>query len=78
MTNQLVPQLSKLIPGGGAAYQNEGDPREPKWQDVFYGENYGKLKQIKAKYDPKSIFYARTAVGSDDWKEAQDGRLCRI
>ncbi|XDG05843.1 hypothetical protein ABKA04_005458 [Annulohypoxylon sp. FPYF3050] len=38
MTDTLVPQLSALIPGGGSAYLNEGNPWEPSWQRVFYGE----------------------------------------
>jgi hypothetical protein len=77
MTTQLVPQISRLIPGGGAAYLNEGDPWEPEWQRVFYGENYDPLLKIKKKYDPESLFYARTAVGSEAWVEGNDGRLCK-
>ncbi|PSN65035.1 FAD-binding domain-containing protein [Corynespora cassiicola Philippines] len=78
MTDSLIPQLSRLIPGGGTAYLNEGDPWEPEWQKVFYGENYDRLLRVKHKYDPNSTFYARTAVGSEEWIEAMDGRLCKV
>lgn len=69
--------LADLIPDGGHSYLNEGDPFEPKWQEVFYGDNYNRLQQIKKKYDPEDLLYARTAVGSEAWTEAIDGRLCR-
>ncbi|OTA53999.1 putative alcohol oxidase [Hypoxylon sp. EC38] len=77
MTNTLVPQLSSLIPGGGLAYLNEGDPWESEWKSVFYGESYNTLHEIKRIYDPDYVLYGRTAVGSDAWIEMEDGRLCR-
>jgi hypothetical protein len=46
MTDELIPRVARLIPGGGSAYLNEGDPWEPSWQDVFYGENYARLVTI--------------------------------
>ncbi|KAI1371219.1 putative alcohol oxidase [Hypoxylon crocopeplum] len=78
MTNTLVPQLSDLIPGGGSAYLNEGDPWESNWQRVFYGEVYERLLEIKRIYDPEFMLYGRTAVGSEAWIEMDDGRLCQI
>ncbi|KAI1490699.1 putative alcohol oxidase [Biscogniauxia mediterranea] len=77
MTNTLVPTLAELIPRGGHAYLNEGDPFEPNWQQVFYGDNYPRLLKIKEKYDPRHVLYGRTAVGSEVWIEMADGRLCR-
>jgi len=44
----------------------QADFRQPDWKSAFYGENYKSLSQIKAKYDPHSVFYALTAVGSDE------------
>lgn len=49
----LLPQLDALSPGGGA-YLNEGDPWQPNWQQVFYGDNYARLRQIKKTYDPRT------------------------
>ena len=76
MTNVLLPQLEQLTPGGGA-YLNEANFQQPDFQQVFYGSNYARLSDIKNKYDPEDIFYALTAVGSENWIEADDGRLCR-
>ncbi|KAK4951391.1 hypothetical protein LTR10_010365 [Elasticomyces elasticus] len=79
MTYQLLPKLERLIPADQQrAYMNEGDFQEPKFQEVFYGVNYGRLLGIKDRYDPEQIFYALTGVGSDRWYEdqARGGRLC--
>jgi hypothetical protein len=77
MTSSLIPLISRLIPGRGYAYLDEGDPWEPEWQRVFYGENYERLLKVKHTYDTDLMFYARTAVGSEAWTDLNDGRLCR-
>ncbi|OTA54801.1 FAD-binding domain-containing protein [Hypoxylon sp. EC38] len=69
----LAPKLVAATPGSGA-YLNEADPY---WKDTFYGSNYPRLLQIKNKWDPQSVLYARTGVGSEDWVEDTDGRICR-
>jgi hypothetical protein len=76
VTDVLLPKLEALTPDGGA-YLNEGDPQQDDFQDVFYGDNYNLLAAIKLKYDPFSLFYGNTAVGSDHWEQRDDGRLCR-
>ncbi|KAF4549103.1 FAD-binding domain-containing protein 2 [Elsinoe fawcettii] len=76
MTNVLLPALDALT-SKASCYLNEGDFREPNWQDVFYGDNYERLLSIKNKYDPNHIFYATTAVGSEYWEVQPDKRLCR-
>ena len=72
---------------GGGVYLNEADIQEPNWQDDFYGPaNYPRLLAIKRKWDPRDLFYATTAVGSESWEnrdgeqgiQTQNGRLCRI
>ena len=77
MTTQLLPLLEELTPNGGA-YVNEADFQQSDFQSVFYGTNYPTLKAIKSKYDPYNMFYAVTAVGSENWYEDQSrgGRLC--
>ncbi|KAL8845786.1 MAG: hypothetical protein Q9221_009076 [Calogaya cf. arnoldii] len=77
MTEKYIPQLKVLAPDSGA-YLNEGDWHDPDWQIPFYGKNYHKLKAIKKKYDPDGMFYATTAVGSDDWVIEAPGRLCKV
>ena len=71
MTDEIVPILEKLTPGGGS-YLSEAD-----FQSLFYGPNYDKLRHIKEKYDPNCIFYAITGVGSEEFATDKDGRLCR-
>ncbi|KAL2811443.1 hypothetical protein BJX63DRAFT_399278 [Aspergillus granulosus] len=76
MTDDYIPRLTALSPDSGA-YMNEGDFHQPNWQKTFYGKNYGTLRKVKAKYDPKDVFYAWQAVGSDEWTVNDSGRLCR-
>ncbi|KAF2876295.1 hypothetical protein BDV95DRAFT_625581 [Massariosphaeria phaeospora] len=69
----------------GGSYLNEAAVEEPKWQEDFYGTQYSKLLSIKKKYDPRGLFYATTAVGSEEWEvrdvelgvQTQNGKLCR-
>ncbi|RMZ37648.1 hypothetical protein AFCA_001903 [Aspergillus flavus] len=76
MTEVLVPAFSKLAPESGA-YLNEADFHQPDFKTAFFGNNYDKLRAIKAKYDPNDLFYALTAVGSDEWTVSESGRMCR-
>ncbi|KAI1149475.1 hypothetical protein F4825DRAFT_51698 [Nemania diffusa] len=76
ITHDLLPTLEKLTPAG-AAYLNEADFQQPDFQRTIYGDTYKRLRDIKRKYDPDDIFYAKTAVGSEDWAENDEGRLCR-
>jgi hypothetical protein len=39
---------------------------EPNFQQALYGSNYQKLYNIKQKWDSEGVFYAITAVGSED------------
>ncbi|KAI1111673.1 FAD-binding domain-containing protein [Nemania sp. NC0429] len=77
ITNDFIPALERITLNG-AAYLNEADFQEPNFQHTFYGNNYGRLLDVKHKYDPDDIFYAKTAVGSDRWAENAEGRLCRV
>ncbi|KAI0838428.1 FAD/FMN-containing isoamyl alcohol oxidase MreA [Hypoxylon sp. FL0890] len=77
ITDDLLPKLEALTPNGGA-YLNEGDVNQPDFQKTFYGDHYNRLLQIKTKYDPRGVFYAQTAVGSERWKQDLDGRLCMV
>ncbi|KAJ5754149.1 uncharacterized protein N7511_008302, partial [Penicillium nucicola] len=76
ITDVLLPSLEILTPDSGA-YLNEADPNQIDWQDIFYGDKYARLLEIKRKYDPSSIFYALKAVGSEEWEVSEDMRLCR-
>ncbi|GKZ85558.1 hypothetical protein AnigIFM56816_011526 [Aspergillus niger] len=74
--NVMQPMLDRATPGG-AVYLNEANYKQHNWQEEMYGSNYDRLLQIKNKYDPESLLYAKTGVGSDAWFENTDGRLCR-
>lgn len=71
---------------GGGTYLNEASVMEPDWQESFYGGYYARLSEIKKKYDPRDVFYATTAVGSERWRvedgeqgvQTQNGRLCKV
>lgn len=77
LTGTVMPLLEAATPGSGS-YLNEANFQQPNWQKEFYGVNYARLSDIKAKVDPLGLMYGRTAVGSDKWAEDAEGRLCRI
>jgi hypothetical protein len=83
LTFGVMNQWRALSPGAGA-YMSEADIAEPNFQQAFYGSNYARLYSLKQRFDPFGLFYAPTAVGSEDWVVAsvdglpdQNGRLCR-
>lgn len=83
LASVINPPIVEATPDSGA-YLNEADPLvypkdDPeKWQSTLYGiDHYAKLRQIKDKWDPEAIFYANIAVGSEDWLEDSEGRLCK-
>lgn len=84
LTDDWLAQLMSVSPGSGG-YLNEGDVMQPNFQQAFYGSSYPRLKQIKENIDPWSLFWAPTAVGSEDlyvadvptWLTLETGKLCR-
>jgi hypothetical protein len=77
MTYDIMPAIEAVTPGSGA-YMNEGDFQQPGFQDAFFGANYNQLLCVKKKYDPSNFFYARNAVGSENWTIANNGRMCQV
>ncbi|PVH96426.1 FAD/FMN-containing isoamyl alcohol oxidase-like protein MreA [Periconia macrospinosa] len=62
----------------GAAYVNEGDLNEPDWQYTYWGAKYSRLLQIRKKWDPEGVFYAKTTPGTEDWSVLDTGtKLCK-
>jgi FAD/FMN-containing dehydrogenase len=76
ITRDIMPAIEAVTPDAGA-YINEADFQQPNWQREFYGSNYARLELAKKKYDPNGLFWNAIAAGSEGWKVAQDGRLCK-
>jgi hypothetical protein len=77
VTNVKGAAMKALAPHTGG-YMNEGDRLDPQWQKTFYGSNYAAHLAAKRKYDPFSLFYCPTCVGSEEWVERSDAPLCRV
>ncbi|KAF9884909.1 hypothetical protein FE257_000900 [Aspergillus nanangensis] len=70
--------VKDLTPGSGS-YINEATYDNPDWKSDYYGKNYGRLLQVKKKYDGKFSLWQHTSVGADTyWQENAEGRLCRL
>ncbi|KAH6844564.1 hypothetical protein B0I37DRAFT_398218 [Chaetomium sp. MPI-CAGE-AT-0009] len=88
LREEIIAPLREVAPEseGGGAYLNEANVDEPMWREAFYGVHYGRLLEIKRARDPREVFYATTAVGSEGWEvrdgemgvQTQNGRLCRV
>ncbi|KAG2017799.1 FAD binding domain-containing protein [Coprinopsis cinerea AmutBmut pab1-1] len=77
LTDEVDGPLRAASPYG-AAYVNEGNLAEPNWQHAYWGSNYPRLKQLKRKWDPQGVFYARTTPGTEDWEVIDYGKkLCK-
>jgi hypothetical protein len=77
LTNQIDAPLRDASPYG-AAYVNEGNLEEPNWQTAYWGTNYPRLLELRQKWDPQGVFYARTTPGTENWEVVDYGRrLCR-
>ncbi|KAK5662481.1 hypothetical protein OQA88_8392 [Cercophora sp. LCS_1] len=83
---QIYTDAWREVTPGAGSYMNEGDPMEKGWQQSFFGANYGRLLEMKRKWDPWGVFWAQTTVGSEGWEVksedgypgSQNGRLCRV
>ncbi|MEP7020772.1 MAG: FAD-binding protein, partial [Pseudonocardiales bacterium] len=48
--------------GSGGAYQNYADPDLAGYAAAYWGANYPRLQQVKAKYDPHNLFTSPQTV----------------
>lgn len=77
ITYNKVAAMEQQAPDTGV-YMNEADRLDPNWQRNFYGDHYDRLLQIKRRRDPGGVFYCPTCVGSAEWEEDDEGRLCQV
>lgn len=83
-THGHMQRWRDVSPGAGS-YLGESDILEPDFQQSFYGSKYQRLFNLKKAIDPKDVFFAQTAVGSENWEvitanglPSGNGRLCRV
>ena len=60
--------LRKITPAP-AAYVAESSFFQEEWREAYWGANYGRLLEIKRRYDPSGLFFVHHGVGSEDWSE---------
>jgi hypothetical protein len=70
-----IESLRKLAPKSGA-YANEAFALEENWKQSFWGANYARLSQLKAKWDPDMLLWATPGINADLY-EARQGRVCK-
>ncbi|KAE9406765.1 FAD-binding domain-containing protein [Gymnopus androsaceus JB14] len=68
-----IDNLRRITPD--AAYQNEADVYEPNHEVSFWGSNYQRLLEIKAKYDPLHLLDCWNCVG---WKPSAPQFSCYL
>ncbi len=71
---EAAAALRKAVPQAGS-YVAESDFFNADWKRAFWGRNYARLKGVKARYDPKGLFFAHHGVGSEDWSADGFARL---
>jgi FAD/FMN-containing dehydrogenase len=70
---QNATEKWKALVPDGCAYVNEADPWDDDWAESFWGDNYGKLLDIKAQVDPDGLLHCRHCVG---WTTSLQGYGC--
>jgi FAD/FMN-containing dehydrogenase len=59
-------ELRKIAPNSGS-YVSESNYFNRLWQQEYWGDNYARLRRIKAKYDADGLFVVHHGVGSEEW-----------
>ncbi|KAF2420354.1 hypothetical protein EJ08DRAFT_598434, partial [Tothia fuscella] len=65
-----------LSPGMGA-YINEASYNATNWQETFWGSNYAKLSEVKAKVDPDMLFFVSPGINAEMMTVNEKGAVCR-
>jgi FAD/FMN-containing dehydrogenase len=59
-------ELLKVAPAAGS-YVSESNFFNASWRQAFWGPNYSRLREVKARYDPDGLFFVHHGVGSEAW-----------
>ncbi|KAM3081000.1 hypothetical protein ACMFMG_004959 [Clarireedia jacksonii] len=77
ITYQKGGALREFAPDTGA-YMSETDWQDPYYLQDFYGARLPVLQAAKLRYDPGSVLYCPTCVGSEEWTVTSNGSLCKV
>ncbi len=64
--DEATAQLRKIVHDPGS-YVSESNYFNENWRQAFWGGNYRRLRDVKAKYDSDGLFFVHHGVGSEDW-----------
>ncbi len=64
--DKAMAELRKIVSDAGS-YVSESNFFERSWQRSFWGPNYARLREVKAKYDPTGLFFVHHGVCSEEW-----------
>lgn len=67
LTNIDMPLLYAIDPGFRLSYRNVGDPNERNFQQVYWGQSYARLLQLKRRWDRYGLLISKLGVGSEEW-----------
>jgi hypothetical protein len=65
MLDTMLEEANELAPDSGS-YFNEASPWTKYWQKDWWGNNYQRLLEIKAKYDPDHLLRCWKCVGFEE------------
>lgn len=78
LIDEVMPRLRSVLPADAGTYLNEAEVGLTNWRQDLFGANAPRLEKVKSVYDPEGLFYVEYGIGSQAWKRAADGRLCRV
>lgn len=67
-TDRATAILKAIAPEAGS-YVAESNFFNANWRRDFWGSNYPRLADVKAKYDPDGLFTVHHGVGSEAWSD---------
>ncbi len=72
--DQATAELRKIVRRPDS-YVSESNYFNENWPQAFWGSNYHRLRDVKAKYDPDGLFFVHHGIGSEEWSADGFARL---